>query len=62
MKREGLKKRNFSTLEDAKPLYDELTNDLPYKGKVFLARKKKPDSWLMIIFQVKATTNKLNTK
>ena len=27
-------------------------DDLPYRGKVYLARRKKPDSWPCIAFQV----------
>jgi hypothetical protein len=50
---EGLKKRNTNNNEET-PLMDDdyNTDDLPYKGKVFLARRKKPDSWKMIGFQV----------
>jgi hypothetical protein len=32
---------------------DDSDDDLPYGGKVFLARRRKPDSWLCIAFQVK---------
>ena len=32
---------------------DDSDNDLPYGGKVFLARKRKPDSWPCIAFQVR---------
>ena len=51
---EGLKKRNNNNNnEEAAALMDDYnTDDLPYKGKVFLARRKKPDSWKMIGFQV----------
>ena len=31
---------------------DDSDDDLPYGGKVFLARKRKPDSWPCIALQV----------
>ena len=31
---------------------DDSDDDLPYGGKVFLARRRKPDSWFCIAFQV----------
>jgi hypothetical protein len=34
---------------------DDSDDDLPYGGKVFLARRRKPDSWLCIAIQVKKT-------
>ena len=49
---EGLKKRNTNNIDESPLLDTYSTDDLPYKGKVFLARRKKPDSWKMIAFQV----------
>ncbi len=51
---QNIKKRNVSQANLKEPLIEEeqMEYDLPYGGKVFLARKKKDDSWLMIIFQV----------
>ena len=31
---------------------DEWDPNIPYGGKVYLARKKKPQGWLMTIFEV----------
>ena len=55
MSDEGLKRRNTAHADDEKSLIadDDAISDLPYKGKVFLARRKKPDSWKMIAFQVR---------
>jgi hypothetical protein len=34
-------------------------DDLPYGGKVYLARRRKPDSWACIAFQVNSSQIKL---
>jgi hypothetical protein len=59
MKSANIKKRNVRKDSLQEPLIDDETTagyDLPYGGKVFLARKKKDDSWLMIGLQVKTST------
>jgi hypothetical protein len=54
MKTANIKKRNVRSDSLSEPLLEnETLHELPYGGKVFLARKKKDDSWLMIIFQVR---------
>ena len=60
MNSENLKKRAIK--EEQKDLIDEdfykyveedeEDFDLPYKGKVYLARKKKDDTWFCIALQV----------
>ena len=56
---DNLKKRNIVHDEDQEALYDNYVDDddvdydnLPFKGKVYLARKKKDDSWACIALQV----------
>jgi hypothetical protein len=56
---DNLKKRTIVHDEDQEALYDNYVDDddvyydnLPYKGKVYLARKKKDDSWPCIALQV----------
>jgi hypothetical protein len=52
MKNFELKKRRKSSLSEQDPrLLYNIEEELPYGGKVFIARQKKPDSWPMIIFQ-----------
>lgn len=36
-------------IPEHEPEYD---SNLPYGGKVYLARKKKPDSWYIVIAEV----------
>ena len=46
-----LKKRKHVSFEQ--PLMmPKSVDDLPYGGKVFIARQKKPDTWPMFLFQV----------
>lgn len=57
MDKSELKKRKVSIAEEEKPILAEeeiekVKDELPFKGKVFLARKKKPDSWIVVAVQV----------
>ena len=38
----------------ANDISDDSDDELPYGGKVFLARRRKPDSWPCIAIQVKS--------
>lgn len=69
---ENLKKRNVMTEEEQEALlekiygnYDEdadSDDELPYGGKVYLARKAKPDSWACIAIQVNSSSKFLNRR
>lgn len=61
---ENLVKRNVMSQEEEEALIEKIysrvpqndesdsDDELPYGGKVFLARRRKPDGWLCIAFQV----------
>lgn len=57
---DNLKKRRVMTEEEEEEFLENLLgnqdsdsdDELPYGGKVYLARRRKPDSWACIGFQV----------
>lgn len=65
---ENLKRRNVMTEEEEEALLERLygsreydededsDDELPYGGKVYLARKSKPDGWACIAVQVGFTS------
>ena len=57
---QNVKIQRAAHFEDLKKNNEELNNALPYGGKVYLKRQKKPDHYYVIIFEVriKATAKK----
>ena len=50
--KEGLRKRSKLPPKRWEPPKGTWDSSLPYGGKVFVARKKKADSWLVIFLEV----------